>query len=60
MKEKRNPHPGKHSEKEISRDRRDLKASEKTIAAGLRRAKEIESGKGHWYHLLGHHSLRCS
>lgn len=39
---------------------RDLKASEKSRAAGLRRAKQRESNTDHWYHLQGHHSLRHS
>ena len=39
--------------------RRDLKVSEKSTAAGLRRAKQREGGIDHQYNIPGQHSLRC-
>lgn len=60
MKDKRNPHPGKPPDREISQDGGDLKASEKSAAAGLRRGKQREGHTDDEYHLPGHHSLRCS
>ena len=42
-----------------SAERRDLKVSEKSTAAGLRKVKQRESCTDHQYCLPGHHSLRC-
>ena len=61
MKEKRNLHPGKPPNGLGDPPRqRDLKVSEKSVAAGLRTAKQSESHTDHLNHLPGHHSLRCS
>ena len=39
---------------------RDLRVTQKSAAAGLKRANQRESYRDHQYHLLGHHNLRCS
>ena len=39
---------------------RDLKDAQKSVAAGLRRAKQNESHTYHLYHFAGHHNLRCT
>ena len=44
---------GSHlTNREISRDRGNLKVLKKSAAAGLRRAKQSESGKDHLYYCL--------
>ena len=61
MKGKRNPHPGKPPNQQGDQLRwRDLKVREKSMAAGLRRAKQSDRGTDHLYHHPGYHSLRCS
>ena len=61
MKEKRNPHPGKPPNRLGDQPgQRDLKVSEKSAAAVLRRAKQSESRTDNLNHWPRHHSLRCS
>ena len=62
MKEERNPHPGKPPNWWGDQLRwRDLKASEKSTADGLRRTDQRESHTNHQYHHAPrHHSLRHS
>ena len=59
MKAKRNPHPGKTSKGPGDQPRqRDLKVSEKSTAAGPRRAEQSESlCTDHLQHRPGHHGL---
>ena len=59
LKEKRNPGkpPYGQGDQPIWRD---LKVTEKSIAAGQRRAKQSESCTDHLYHCPRHHSLRFS
>ena len=53
MKKERNPHPGKPHNRQGNQPRqRDLKASEKSRAVGLRRAKQRDSHTNHYYHYL--------
>ena len=60
MKEKKNLHPGKPPNQQGDKLRwRDLKITEKSAAAGLRRAKQSEIHTDHLYHHPRHHSLRC-
>ena len=60
MKGNRNTQPGKPSTPQGNQQRwRDLKVTEKSSAAGLRRTKQSESCTNHLHHHPGHHSLRC-
>ena len=60
MKKKRNLHPGKPPKQPGDQPRwRDLKVTEKSAAAGLRREKKCESHTDHLNHWPRLHSLRC-
>ena len=50
MKEEGNPQPGKPNREGDQPRWRDLQASEKSSAAGLRRAEQSESHTDHWNH----------
>ena len=59
MKEKRNPPLGKPPDRRKDQlSWRDLKVTEKSAAAGLRREKQSESHTDHLHHYPRHHSLR--
>ena len=61
MKAKRNPHPEKKANRQGDQLRqRDLKVTEKSAAAGLRRAKQSENHTDHLHQCPREHSLRCS